>query len=125
MLSYGKPIDFALPICYNKYIKSKEESHMTINQTTANFAMDAMAFALTRSILTLNPEMAFQPDELVENVEALTRNFFIEFCDMQGIDEIEEEDEDEPDFPDDVDESNYDPYMGCDCFECDSIDEGW
>ena len=29
------------------------------------------------------------------------------------------------DIPDDVDESNYDPYMGCDYYECDSIDEGW
>ena len=85
--------------------------------------MDAMAFALTRSILTLNPEMAFQPDALAENVEALTRNFFIEFCDMQGIDEVEEEDE--PDFPDDVDETNYDPYMGCDFFETCDCDEGW
>ena len=30
--------------------------------------------------------------------------------------------EDEPDIPDDVDESNYDPYCGCDMFE---IDEVW
>ena len=28
------------------------------------------------------------------------------------------------DIPDDVDESNYDPYMGCDYYECDPI-EGW
>lgn len=28
--------------------------------------------------------------------------------------------------PDDVDESNYDPYCGCDMFEiCGSIDEEW
>ena len=34
--------------------------------------------------------------------------------------------EDEPDIPDDVDESNYDPYCGCDMFEiCGSIDEEW
>ena len=30
------------------------------------------------------------------------------------------------DIPDDVDESNYDPYCGCDMFEiCGSIDEEW
>jgi hypothetical protein len=27
------------------------------------------------------------------------------------------EDEEDYDFEDDVDESNYDPYMGCDCFD--------
>lgn len=31
-----------------------------------------------------------------------------------------------PDIPDDVDETNYDPYCGCDMFEiCGSIDEEW
>jgi hypothetical protein len=30
------------------------------------------------------------------------------------------------DIPDDVDETNYDPYCGCDMFEiCGSIDEEW
>lgn len=35
--------------------------------------------------------------------------------------------QDEPDdIPDDVDETNYDPYCGCDMYEiCGSIDEGW
>ena len=35
-------------------------------------------------------------------------------------DEVEEEvefDHEDFDFEDDVDESNYDPYMGCDCFD--------
>jgi hypothetical protein len=27
--------------------------------------------------------------------------------------------EDEPDIPDDVDETNYDPYCGCDMYEPD------
>lgn len=32
----------------------------------------------------------------------------------------------EDDIPDDVDETNYDPYCGCDMFEiCGSIDEEW
>ena len=29
------------------------------------------------------------------------------------------------DIPDDVDESNYNPYMGCDDYECAPFDEGW
>lgn len=35
-------------------------------------------------------------------------------------DEVEEEVEFDPedfDFEDDVDETNYDPYMGCDCYD--------
>ena len=27
--------------------------------------------------------------------------------------------------PDDVDESNYNPYTGCDEYECTPLDEGW
>ena len=35
-------------------------------------------------------------------------------------DEVEEEIEFDPDvgFEDDIDETNYDPYMGCDSFDC-------
>ena len=32
-------------------------------------------------------------------------------------------DEDYPDFPDDVDETNYDPYAGCDVYNCEPIDD--
>lgn len=40
-----------------------------------------------------------------------------------GLDEF---DSHTPDyFPDDVDESNYNPYMGCDDYECTPFDEGW
>lgn len=28
-------------------------------------------------------------------------------------------------FPDDVDESNYDPYAGCDVYECEPMDYDW
>lgn len=28
-------------------------------------------------------------------------------------------------FPDDVDESNYDPYAGCDMYEVEPMDFGW
>lgn len=54
---------------------------------------------------------------------------FEKACEAIGIefDEVEEE----PDYTwkyihDDVDETNYDPYCGCDMFEiCGSIDEEW
>jgi len=98
---------------------------MTITETTANTCMDAIAFALTKTIVTLNPTAMEDMDELCEQVEALTRAYFIEFCDAQGIDDIEEEPEIECDIYDDVDETNYDPYMGCDCFETCDCDEGW
>lgn len=34
-----------------------------------------------------------------------------------------EKDEDEDYFNDDVDETNYDPYLGCDFYDCGSYDE--
>lgn len=40
-----------------------------------------------------------------------------------GFDEEDIEEEDY--FPDDVDESAYDPYMGCDFFESCDFDGGW
>lgn len=109
---------------------------MTINQTTANSYMDAIAFTLTKTIVSLDPTTMQDMDKLCEQVENLTRAYFIEFCDAQGIDDIEEiaeiplnmfEDveEEDYDFPDDVDETNYDPYMGCDFFETCDCDEGW
>lgn len=48
------------------------------------------------------------------------------FCGL-GVDESENEypDEDElVDYPDDVDETNYNPYMGCDDFEFDNDGDG-
>ena len=33
-----------------------------------------------------------------------------------------DDNEDEPDIPDDIDETNYDPYCGCDMYE---VDEMW
>ena len=34
-------------------------------------------------------------------------------------------DEECPDIPDDVDESNYNPYMGCDDYDYNPADIGW
>ena len=109
---------------------------MTITDKTANLCMDAMAFSLTKTIIALNPTALLDMDELCEQVEELTRRYFVEFCDMQDINDIEETPEipldmfedvkgEEPDFPDDVDETNYDPYLGCDFYETCDFDEGW
>ena len=105
---------------------------MTITDKTANLCMDAMAFALAKMVISLGaaPDNV---DDFAAYLESLTRGYFVEFCENLNITDVEEtaeipldmfEDE-EPDFPDDVDETNYDPYMGCDCFETCDCDEGW
>ena len=92
----------------------------TISSVEFYRLMDGIARAVTAmSYSYTNVEPA------VEWVEAITRKITLDYLDELGITEVEDENEDEPDFPDDVDESNYNPYMGCDFFECDSIDEGW
>ena len=54
----------------------------------------------------------------------VAKDFCIDFLNEKGIYEVECEDE--ANIPDDVDESNYDPYCGCDMFEiCGTIDEEW
>ena len=40
-------------------------------------------------------------------------------------DDEDEDEDDEEDFEDDVDETNYDPYMGCDFWDDGSSFEGW
>lgn len=51
--------------------------------------------------------------------------FFGAQCFMNDMSYFDDGDECE-DIPDDVDETNYDPYCGCDMFEiCGSIDEEW
>lgn len=105
---------------------------MTITDKTANLCMDAMAFALAKMVISLGvaPDSV---DDFAAYLESLTRGYFVEFCENLNITDVEEtaeipldmfEDE-EPDFPDDVDETNYDPYMGCDFFETCDCDEGW
>lgn len=37
--------------------------------------------------------------------------------------DIERDEAEEEDFYDDVDETNYDPYLGCDFYDCGSYDE--
>lgn len=47
----------------------------------------------------------------------VARDFCIDFLHEKGIYGVEDEDVDEDDIPDDVDETNYNPYMGCDEYE--------
>lgn len=84
----------------------------TITETSARDIMAAMAYTLGRAIETwCNPD-----DYHVDWVNAVTRELFQDFCNDQGIDSVEE-DADDDNIPDDVDESNYDPYSGCDVYE--------
>lgn len=109
---------------------------MTITDKTANLCMDAMAFASAKIFISLGmtPDNV---DDFTAYLEMLTRDYFVEFCKNRNITDVEEtaeipldmfedvEEEKEPDFPDDVDETNYDPYMGCDFFDTCNCDEGW
>ena len=64
-----------------------------------------------------------QVEPPAEWVTEVTRKISIDYLDELGINEVEDEDENENfDIPDDVDESNYDPYCGCDMYE---VDEMW
>ena len=84
----------------------------TITETSARDIMTAMAYTLCRAIGTwCNPD-----DYNADWVNAITRELFQDFCNDQGIDSVEE-DPDEDDINDDVDESNYDPFSGCDVDE--------
>ena len=60
----------------------------------------------------------------VKWVEEVTRKIGVDYLNELGIDEVEDEVEDF-DIPDDVDESNYNPYMGCNDYDYDSADIGW
>lgn len=91
-----------------------------ISTSEFNRLMDGIACAVTIVSYSFT-----QVEPAVEWVEEVTRTIAVDYLDKLGIDEVED-DEDEPDFPDDVDETNYDPYCGCDMFEiCGSIDEEW
>ena len=62
-----------------------------------------------------------QVEPSAEWVTEVTRKIGVDYLDELGIDEVEDEDENF-DIPDDVDETNYDPYCGCDIYE---VDEMW
>lgn len=55
-----------------------------------------------------------------ERIEEVTKSVMLQFCKEQGIIAVntdnEDEDEDE-DIPDTPDETNYDPFAGCDLWD--------
>lgn len=97
---------------------------MTLTTSAMMLIMDAMAMMYTKTRYAYTGEVP-----AVSEVEEVVRANFIEFCDDAGIDDIQ--DDDAPDFPpDDVDESNYNPYMGCDddggdCYTYEDLGAGW
>lgn len=101
-----------------------------ISIDTANLILEALAYAYVRT----DPDAPRAEDTTAEEYETYTeavvsiaKRLFLDFCEDKGIDSVddgtdEDEDEDEePDFPDDVDETNYDPYSGCDIYEADDM----
>lgn len=96
-----------------------------ISIDTANLLLEALAYAYVRT----DPDAPRAEDTTAEEYETYTeavitiaKRLFIDFCEDRGIEGVDDEDEDEePDFPDDVDETNYDPYAGCDIYEADDM----
>lgn len=81
--------------------------------------IDGIAYTLAQVISAYDgePTDPTEPD-IIESA----RNIGKEYLESIGITEVHNED----DIPDDVDETNYDPWCGCDMFEiCGSIDEEW
>lgn len=77
---------------------------------------EAVSIAVQDYIASLDNEIIYTVTEKVIQT--------IEFEVVRYLTE-EEDEEEEPDIPDDVDETNYDPYMGCDSYDDCGIDEGW
>lgn len=91
-----------------------------ISTSEFNRLLDGIARAVTVVSYSFT-----QVEPSAEWVTEVTRKIGVDYLDELGINEVEDEDENF-DIPDDVDETNYDPYCGCDMFEiCDSIDEEW
>lgn len=86
---------------------------MKISTTELIRLMDGIACAVASVSYAYTEE---EPD--VEWLEDATRKITREYLKSIDIDEVED-DEDEEYFHDDVDETNYNPYMGCDDYEVD------
>jgi len=98
----------------------------TISIDTANLILEAFAYAYVRT----DPNAPRAEDcatyeeyeKYTKVVEAMAKRLFIDFCEDKGIEGVDDgTDDEEPDIPDDVDESNYDPYSGCDIYEADDM----
>ena len=75
----------------------------------------------------LNAALAYCEEEIDVRQQAISAAIWDadtgEVYAVCGFDEDDIEEEDY--FPDDVDESAYDPYMGCDFYESCDFDGGW
>lgn len=89
-----------------------------ITEDMANDIKNAILFTLKRTMMAYG---ATERDLNSRTGEVLLENrvnaLFNAYCEDEGFYLIL--DDDEPPIPDDVDETNYDPYMGCDFFEVD------
>ena len=97
----------------------------TISIDTANLVLEALAYAYVRT----DPDAPRAENATAEEYETYTeavitiaKRLFIDFCEDKGIESVDDgTDDEEPDIPDDVDETNYDPYSGCDVYEADDM----
>lgn len=86
-----------------------------MNENTATLIRNAIAFTLISEEVAQTGHLPNIP-MLNRKVEKLFEIY------SKSLPQDEDEDEDEyDDFDDDVDESNYDPYSGCDIFEIDEM----
>ena len=85
---------------------------MTITYTEYAAATAAIAFMYKKLMRADNIE----PSKLAQVVD----EYYQQYAEEYGL-EIDDPDID--DIDDDADETNYDPYAGCDIYEYDSVDE--
>ena len=87
----------------------------TITANEAHTIMNAICYTVIKMLQPFATEEELTTPEGLAALEETTRKIFTEFCETEEIHEIE--DEADSDIPDDVDETNYNPYMGCDDYE--------
>ena len=93
---------------------------MIINETTGRQIYNAIAYTLVTEEYAITNRV---PD--ADRINQKAREIFERYCDSEGIEGVQMDDEDDEeeydDFDDDVDESNYDPFSGCDIFDIDEM----
>lgn len=82
--------------------------------------IDAIKLTFCQDVETFTEKT---PD--ADTIEQKACDIFALYCELNDIVYIIEDEDEESDIPDDVDETNYDPYMGCDSYDDCGIDEGW
>lgn len=94
-----------------------------IDIPTFKLILEALAYVYVRTDPDAPREKDVTTEEYeayIEEVRAITDSLFVDFCEDKNVEVVDVEDE-EPDIPDDVDETNYDPYSGCDIYEADDM----